>query len=137
MKRWIMISCLILIAALGILVPAVAQASTIAGGQLTSGKPETATISTSGQQIEYTFAATANKNVTFKVTNFKFSQPGGPDQVTLDFYAPGNSWPGAWTDTCTFAGNSYCHFITPKSGTWSIELLPYEANVGSLTLELT
>jgi hypothetical protein len=140
MKRWIMISCLIPITTLVILVPAGAQASTLAGGQLISGKPVTATISTPGQEVEYTFAATANQNVTFEVTNFKFSQPGGPDSFTLYFYKPGVSWTsGDWTEFCTFGGDSSCHFTTPagSSGTWSIELIPYEANVGSLTLKFT
>jgi hypothetical protein len=119
-----------------ILVPAGAQASTLAGGQLISGKPVTATISTPGQEVEYTFAATENKNVTFEVTNFKFSQPGGPDSVTLYFYKPGVSIPDYWTDVCNFGADNYCHFTTPagSSGTWSIEVIPYEANVGSLTL---
>jgi hypothetical protein len=63
-KRWILVGCLLLLSALGILVPAGAQASTVTAGQLTSGKPVKATISTPGQKVKYTFAATANKNVT-------------------------------------------------------------------------
>ncbi len=131
MKRWIMVSCLILISALGVLVPAGAQASTVAVGQLTSGKPVKATISTPGQSVTYTFAATAKKNVTFNVTHFDFSQPGGPNEVFLVFYEPGGS--SAYT-TCDVGGDTYCHFTTPVGGTWSVALVPYEANVGSLTL---
>ena len=44
-----------------------------------------ATISTPGQQVKYTFAATANKNVTFTVTHFNFTQPGGTGEVFLYF----------------------------------------------------
>jgi hypothetical protein len=37
MRRWILFACLILLPALGAVVPAAAQARTVAGGQLTSG----------------------------------------------------------------------------------------------------
>ena len=131
MKRWIVVSCLILISAVGALVPAGAQASTVAAGKLTSGKPVTATISTPGQSVTYTFAATAGKNVTFNVTHFNFSQAGGPNEVFLFFYKPGGS--SSYT-ACDVGGDTYCNFTTPVGGTWSIALVPYEANVGSLTL---
>jgi hypothetical protein len=130
MRRWVLASCLVLIAALGVLVPASAQASTVAEGQLTSGKPVTATISTSGQQVEYTFAATAKKNVTFNVTHFDFTD-NGPVEVFLEFYEPGSS--SAFT-TCDFTGNSFCNFTTPVAGTWKVVLVPYAGTVGSLNL---
>jgi hypothetical protein len=130
-KRWILVSCLVLIPALGVLVPAGAQASTVAGGELTSGKPVTATISTSGQQIQYTFAATAKKNVTFNVTHFDFTDGGGPVEVFLEFYEPDSS--SAFT-TCDVTGNTFCNFTTPVGGTWKVALIPYAATVGSLTL---
>jgi hypothetical protein len=131
MKRWIMVFCLILIPALGVLVPAGAQASTVAAGQLTSGNPVKATISTPGQSVTYTFAATAGKNVTFNVTHFSFTQPEGPHEVFLVFYEPGSS--RSYT-TCDVGGSTYCNFTTPVGGIWSVALVPYEANVGSLTL---
>jgi hypothetical protein len=133
MKRWILASGLVLIPALGVLVPAGARASTMAAGQLTSGKPVKATISKPGQQVKYTFAAKADKNVTFNVTHFHFSQPGGPNEVFLDFYKPGSS--SKYTQ-CNdgVIGNTYCNFTTPVGGTWKVVLVPYEANVGSLTL---
>lgn len=131
MKRWILVSGLALISVLGVLVPAGAQASTVAGGQLTSGKPVIATISASGQQVQYTFAATAKKNVTFNVTHFDFTGGGGPAEVFLDFYEPGSS--SAYT-TCDFTGNSFCNFTPPVGGTWEVVLVPYESTVGSLTL---
>jgi hypothetical protein len=112
------------------LVPAGAQASTVAGGKLTSGKPVEATISTSGQQIQYTFAATADKNVTFNVTHFDFTD-NGPVEVFLVFYEPGSS--SSYT-TCDVTGNTFCNFTTPVGGTWSIALVPYAGTVGSLTL---
>jgi hypothetical protein len=131
MKRWVLVSCLVLISALGVLIPAGAQASTVSGGQLTSGKPVTATISTSGQQVEYTFAATANKNVTFNVTHFDFTDGGGPVEVFLVFYEPGSS--SSYTQ-CDVTGNTYCNFTTPVGGTWKLVVVPYAASVGSLTL---
>jgi len=130
MRRWILASCLVLIAALGVLVPASAQASSVARGQLTSGKPVTATISTSGQQAEYTFAATAKKNVTFNVTHFDFTG-NGPVEVFLEFYEPGSS---SAFNTCDFTGNSFCNFTAPTGGTWSVALVPYAGTVGSLNL---
>jgi hypothetical protein len=131
MKRWIVVFCLILIPALGVLIPAGAQASTVAAGQLISGKPVKATISTPGQTVAFLFAATAKKNVTFNVTHFSFAQPGGPREVFLVFYEPGSSTADT---TCDVGGGTYCNFTTPVGGTWSVALVPYEANVGSLTL---
>jgi hypothetical protein len=130
-KRWILISCLLVISALGALVPAGAQASTVAGGKLTSGKPVEATISTSGQQIQYTFAATADKNVTFNVTNLDFTDGDGSAEVFLVFYEPGSS--SSYT-TCDVTANTFCNFTTPVGGTWEVTLVPYAATVGSLTL---
>ena len=105
---------------------------TVAGGQLTSGKPVTATISTPGQQVQYTFAATAKKNVTFNMTHFNFTD-NGPVEVFLVFYEPGSS--SSYT-TCDVTGNTTCPVKTLVGGTWSIALVPYAATVGSLTLTL-
>jgi hypothetical protein len=133
MKRWILISCLVLIPALGVLVPAEAQASTVAGGRLTSGKPVTATISKAGQQIKYTFAATKNKHVTFQITKFNLKDDGSAGSAILYFYEPGTSGSNFYTD-CGISGNTYCDFVTPVGGTWSVELVPGGASTGSLTL---
>jgi hypothetical protein len=130
MKRWILASCLVVIPALGVLVPAGAQASTVTGGQLTSGKPVAASIPTPGQQAQYTFAATAKENVTFNATHFDFTDHG-PVEVLLEFYEPGSK--SIYT-TCAFTGNSFCNFTTPISGTWKVVLLPNAATAGSLTL---
>jgi hypothetical protein len=122
------------ISVLGVLVPAGAQASTVAGGKLTSGKPVTATISKTGQQIKYTFAATANKNVTFDITTFNFTNDGSSGGFYLDFYEPGSS---TIYQNPFFGSNGYYNLTPPESGTWSITLVPYEASVGSVTVELT
>jgi hypothetical protein len=131
MRRWILASCLVLISALAVLVPAGAQASTVAVSKLVSGKPVKATISAPGRQVKFTFAAKANTNVTFNVTHFSFHDSQGAVQVTLYFYEPGSS--SAYTQ-CTFIGNGYCNFTAPESGTWSIALVPYSSTVGSLSL---
>ena len=133
MKRWILISCLVLISALGILAPAGAQASTVTAGKLTSGKPVKATVSTPGQQVKYTFSATANKNVTFNVTHFNFTDEGSPGEVFIYFYEPGSSSVYAQCNNGV-VGNTYCNFTTPVSGTWKVALVPYQDSVGSLTL---
>jgi hypothetical protein len=134
MKRWILVSCLVLISALGVLVPAGAQASTAAGGELTSGKPVAVTISKVGQEFKYTFAATANKNVTFEITKFKLTDDGSTGSVYLYFYEPGSS---SYYTYCYFDANGTCPVKTPVGGTWSIALLPSGASVGSLTIKLT
>jgi hypothetical protein len=134
MKRWILVSCLVLISALGVLVPAGAQASTVAACKLTSGKPVKVTISKPGQQVKCTFSAAANKNVTFNVTHFDFTAPSGPVEVFLVFYEPGSS---TSYNTCDVTGNTTCPLTPPVGGTWSVALVPYQANVGSLTIELT
>ena len=104
------------------------------GGELTSGKPVTVTISKVGQEIKYTFAATANKNVTLHVTKFEFTSDGSTGSVYLYLYEPGSSTD--YTD-CYFDANGTCTVKTPVGGTWSIALLPNGASVGSLTIELT
>ena len=101
-----------------------AQASPLPAGRLTSGKPVTVTISNRGQQPKYTFAATADENVTFNVTHFSFH--GG---VGLTFYEPGSS---SVYLPYVLNGNGYCDFVTRVSGVWSIVL--DAASVGNLTL---
>jgi hypothetical protein len=133
MKRWILVSCVIFISVLGVLAPAAAQASTVSGGKLTSGKPVSVTISKSGQQIKYTFAATANQNVTFDVTKFKLKDDGSTGAVYLEFYEPHSS---AVYQEPSFGGDGYYNFSPPESGTWSVVLDPFSASVGSLTIEL-
>jgi hypothetical protein len=136
MKRWITVSCLVLISALGTSVPAGAQASTATAGALTSGKPVKATISKHGQQIKYTFAATANKNVTFNVTHFNFTNAGSPREVFIDLYEPGSSSIYAQCNNGV-VGNTTCSLKTPAGGTWKAELVPFQASIGSLTLKLS
>jgi len=108
-----------------------AQAATLASIQLISGTPVKAVISTPGQKINYTFAATANKHVTFQVTQFNFSNGGSGGTVYLYFYKPGST--SSYT-SCGFSDNGYCDFTPPLTGTWKVKLVPYSASVGSLTL---
>ncbi len=68
------------------------------------------------------------------MTHFSFTQPEGPREVFLVFYKPGSSTAYATYDV---GGTTTCPLTTPVAGTWSVELVPYEANVGSLTLKLT
>ncbi len=131
MKRWILVPCLTLIPTLVVLAPAGAQASTVSGGQLSSGKPVKATISTRGQQIKYTFSATAHKHITFQITHFNFSDGNSSGEVVLKFYKPASTKP--YTG-CAFTDNGYCDFTTPITGTWTARLVPVSASVGSLTL---
>src|SRR5207247_1179436 len=114
-----------------VLVPVGAQASTVSGGQLYSGKSVKATISTAGQQIKYTFSATAGKHVTFQITQFNFSNGSSGGLVTLNFREPGST---STYKSCSFSDDGYCDFITPLTGTWTVKLVPYSGSVGSLTL---
>ena len=131
MRRWGIVSCLILIVAFALSVPAAAQALTVSGEHLSSGSPVNANISAAGEEIEYTFSATASENVTFNVTNFNFTGNGSSPAFYLVFFEPGSS---SQYTSCTFGGNTYCHFSPPQSGTWSILLEPVGSSVGSLTL---
>jgi hypothetical protein len=129
MKRWLLVLFIPFFPALAILIPATAQASS--AGPLTSGQPVNVVIATAGQQPQYTFAATANDHVTFQVTNFDLLNGGSDGYAYLYFYEPGSST--SYTD-CGFSSNSYCDFVTPESGTWSVVVEPYSASTGSLTL---
>jgi hypothetical protein len=131
MRRWGIVSCLIFIVAFALSVPVAAQALTVSGGQLSSGSPVNAKVSTIGQETEYTFSATANENVTFNITNFNFTGNGSSPAFYLDFFEPGSN---SQYTSCTIGGNTYCHFSPPQSGTWSILLEPVGSSVGSLTL---
>jgi hypothetical protein len=129
MKRWIFF--LALVPALGVMAPIAAQAGTVSGGPLTSGKPVKATVSQAGQQIQYTFAAKAHKHVTFQVTNFNFSDNGSAGDLYLNFYEPGSS---STFTSCYFSDNGYCDFTTPIAGTWKAVVAPNGGSTGSMTL---
>jgi hypothetical protein len=129
MKRWLLVLFVSFFPALVILIPAGAQASSAV--QLTSGQPVNVVIATSGQQPQYTFAATANHHVTFQVTNFDLLNGGSDGYAYLVFYEPGSST--SFT-SCGFGSNSFCDFVTPESGKWSVTVEPYSASTGSLTL---
>jgi hypothetical protein len=135
MKRYNLIPTLLLISGLAVLIPAGAQASTAAAGKLPSGKPVTVTILEPGQQPRYTFAGTANENVTFNVTHFDITAGSGVlPEFTLDFYEPGSS--SVYT-SCNFGDNGYCNFTAPVGGTWSIAVIPNFDSGGSFTIKLT
>jgi hypothetical protein len=106
-------------------------ANDVATTALTSGVAVNTAISFQGQNAGYTFAATAGHHVTFQVTKFDFNDNGSGGYAYLYFYEPGSS--SSYT-SCGFSSNSYCDFIPPQSGTWSVTLDPYSASVGSLTL---
>src|SRR5260370_27634531 len=131
MKRWILVSCLAIISALVVLVPVGAQASTVSGGRLYSGKPVKATISTPGRQIKYTFAATANKHVTFQLTQFIFSNGSSGGLVDLYFYKPGST---STYKSCGFSDNGYRDVNHTTTLPSPVNLVPHASSVSSLTL---
>ena len=131
MKRWLLALVLVFVPALGVFIPASAQADTADSGQLISGQPTVVTIATAGQQPQYTFAAQAGRHVTFQVTAFDFTDGSSAGSVNLYFYEPGSS--GSYT-SCYFANTGYCDFTPPETGTWSVTVDPSSASVGSLTL---
>jgi hypothetical protein len=100
---------------------------------LASGTPLLTTLKFAGQQAQYTFTATAGKNVTFQLTHFDFTDSAGAAEVTLDFYQPHTTSP--YTQ-CSFEANGYCDLTPPAGGTWTATLVPYSQTIGSLTLEL-
>src|SRR5258708_29244432 len=129
MKRWILVSFLAIISALVVLVPVGAQASTVSGGRLYSGKLVKATISTPGRQIKYTFSATAHEHVTFQVTQFNFSNGSSGRLVDLKFYKPGST---STYNPCAFSDNGYFGFtppLTPASTSNRIPSSPSNNNL--------
>ena len=106
-------------------------ANDLASQALASGTPVNTTIKFEGQQAGYTFAATANKHVTFQITQFNFSNGSSGGQVGLDFFEPGSSSPYT---SCSFVGDDYCDFTPPLTGTWKVKLDPVSDSVGSLRL---
>jgi hypothetical protein len=106
-------------------------ANNVATQALESGVAVPTTIKFEGQYAQYTFSATAGKNVTFNVTSFNFTGNGGSPAFYLVFFEPGSS---SQYKSCTFYGDTYCNFSPPQSGTWSILLEPVGTSVGSLTL---
>jgi hypothetical protein len=155
MRQWILFACLILLSALGVLVPAAAQASTVVnivpGCQLTSGESYPGTISVAGEQIPCVFyAATAPENgsaeaqaashVTFQVSKFALTNgaAGGGSTVNLKFYKPNGTLYTPPSSTCLgyFTGNNFCAFNLPagSNGWWRAVLEPQGRATGSLTL---
>jgi len=131
MKRWMLSAGLIIISGLGFAAPASAQASTTATTTLSSGKPVKVSISKVGQNVKYAFAATVNKNVTFNVTNFNFSDNGSGGGIYLNFYEPGSN--SSYTNSY-FSSNGYYNFTPPEGGTWTLVVSPYSDSRGSMTL---
>jgi hypothetical protein len=102
---------------------------------LTSGKPVNTRIKFPGQEAGYTFAATANENVTFNVTHFNITASTGvTPEFALVFSEPGST--SVYT-RCNFDDNGTCSFNTPVDGTWSIAVIPNFDSVGSFTIKLT
>jgi hypothetical protein len=109
-------------------------ANDVATQALTRGTPVATTIQFEGQHAGYTFTAKAGGTRTFDVTKFNFTDGTNPGSFYLDFYEPGNS--SVYT-SCYVGGNSSCPVTTPLSGTWTAQLVPNGASVGSMTLTLT
>jgi hypothetical protein len=79
------------------------------------------------------FTARKNRNVTFHVSKFHFTDNGSGGDAYLYFYEPGSS---SYYTYCYFSANGTCPFTTPVGGTWTATLVPYSASVGSLVLKL-
>jgi hypothetical protein len=106
----------------------------VATKTLTSGIPLATTIQYQGQHAGYTFTSTAGATRRFKVTQFNFTDGTNPGSFYLYFYEPGNT--SSYT-SCYFSGDGSCNVTTPISGTWTAQLVPYDASVGSLSLTMT
>jgi hypothetical protein len=109
-------------------------ANDVGTAALASGTPVTSTIKFEGQHAGYTFSTSANATRTFDVSQFNFTDGTNPGSFWLYFYEPGST--SSYT-SCYFSDNGSCDVTTPVSGTWSIQLVPYDASIGSLTLTMT
>jgi len=109
-------------------------AKDVATVALASGTPVATTINFEGQHAGYTFTSTAGATRTFNVTQFNFTNGSSGGAFTLNFYEPGST--SSYTSHY-FPGNGSFSFTTPLSGTWSVQLVPDGASVGSMTLTRT
>jgi hypothetical protein len=149
MRRWILFACLILISAIGALVPAAAQAVTVVPGcQLTSGQTATVPISKPGNQARCDFTAPPNygtasslaaAHVTFQVSSFDFT-PGG-STINLEFTEPDGAqycpagmpvYAGRCAEPFTGVGPPFYAFNPPVGGVWSVVAVPEGAATGSM-----
>lgn len=155
MRRWILFACLILIPAIGAVVPAAAQASTGVtvdhACELTSEQSCPLTVPKQGVQFFF-FATTAPPkdgsaeaqaaaHVTLQVSKWNF----GGGTVDLVLYEPGSTNPYLPpNNTCQengqghayFTGNNFCSFNLPAgtNGWWRAGLEPEGSATGSLTM---
>jgi len=109
-------------------------ANDVATNALSRGTPVSTTIKFQGQHAGYTFTATAGATRAFDVTNFNFTDGSSSGSFTLYFYKPGST--SSYTSHDFFDNGSF-DVTTPLSGTWSIQLVPDGASVGSMTLTMT
>jgi hypothetical protein len=149
MRRWILFACLILIPALGAVVPAAAQASTgnctAVPVQLKSEQSCPLSISKEDPTTGFFFDVTtapengtaesqAAAHVTLQVSSYGF---GGGSQVYLELYEGPNDTTiyTPPSGTCYFTGNNFCSFNLPAgtNGWWYGRLVPQGAT-GSLTM---
>ena len=99
----------------------------VSGTITPGGPPVTATITTLGQNAQYTFAGTAGQRISLLMTavttscNVNIYKPDGA--ILAGFYNPGS---GSFIDTQTL----------PATGTYTILVDPFFANTGSMTLTL-
>ena len=109
-------------------------ANDVASHALTSGTTATTTIKFQGQHAGYTFSGTESKHDTFQVTQFNFSEGTGPGAFWLYFYKPGRT---SYYAEHYFSDNGSYVLSTPISGTWTVQLVPGGASVGSLVLTMS
>ena len=164
MRRWVLFACLILISAIGAVVPAAAPASTAVtvdhACELTSEQSCPLTVPKQGVQFFF-YASTAPANssataeaqaaahVTLQVSKFALTNgaAGGGSTVNLELYEPSSTTPytppSGPSSHCEvaqalpyFNGNNFCSFNLPAgtNGWWRAMLVPQRSATGSLTM---
>jgi hypothetical protein len=136
MRKIITILSAPILLAAGIATAGTAAAATVNGGTLTDGKSVTGTISTTNQNIQYTFAGTSGLHETLDVTATNWGSSG---KAELDVYTPPtpSHANGILAIICPIVNTAtHCDFTPTTTGTWKVVLQPVNNAVGSTTFAL-
>ncbi len=98
-------------------------------GALTDGTAVTTTVGVHGQDAYYTFPATAGTHVTLNITASNW----GSGSAYLYIFGP----TGPLYSNCVVTITTICEFYPNATGTWRLQLDPYDTALGSTTFALT
>lgn len=121
-----------ILALAGLLFVGLPQASANSGTIAANGPTVTATISSAGVPATFTFSGTSGEVVTASAYNGTFANSC---DVNLEILAPSNTNIGG--DGCVGSSGFIGETPLPGAGTYTLELVPTDNNLGSVTLALS